>query len=45
MKLLEEQRRYQRRRLWLRWTLAMLLGAVLLGALLTFLGLYASGGL
>lgn len=44
-RLREEQRRYQRRRLWRRWTPAMLLGAVLLGALLTFLGLYASGGL
>lgn len=44
-RLREEQRRYQRRRLWRRWTPAMLLGAVLLGALLTLLGLYASGGL
>lgn len=42
-RLWEEQRRYQRRRLWRRWTPAMLLGAVLLGALLTLLGLYASG--
>ena len=43
-RLREAQHRDQRERLWRRWTPAMLLGAVLLGVLLTLFGLYAISG-
>lgn len=43
-RLREAQHRDQRERLWRRWTPVMLLGAVLLGVLLTLLGLYAISG-